>query len=481
MIDAKGAACESAENAHALNDALLEGLSGEGLSDFLNTLSDLVCVCLDTKIRYINGAGAAMLGARCAGDLFDTPFQSLIGNEFAFAIEDILRVIADEAEPTPMHFKGVNDERISLSVRVRSFAFDGLQAFIITGQNLTRQEALSKAVQQGKVRFQRLVNGALDLICILENGVITYINHAGTTLLKAEQTENVIGRSLGDFLHPDYKDIMECDLNDLVSDDSSELLPLRFVDIHKKPIDVEVGIVALDEGDSTRFMIEARDITAHNRAVRALRDSIGTLEQRVAERTSALQDEIAERRLAEEMLRQVATHDGLTDLPNRSLFMDRLDRAIAKAHRDGRKCAVMFIDLDGFKPVNDTFGHSKGDLLLREVANRLKASIRETDTAARFGGDEFVLLITDIDKIEDAEPVAGKVLANLREPVNLDDVEVKISASIGIALYPDHGMTTEDVIKQADMAMYVVKDHGKNNFTFAGHDVHTTGLDGSGI
>ncbi len=472
---------ESAGNAPVLDDELLEGLSGEGLSNFLNALPDMVCVCVDGNIRYINAAGATILGAPSADDFIGTPFQSLISNEFAFTIEDILRVIADEKEPTSMHFKGLHGERVSLSVCVRSFPLRGLQAFMITGQNLTRQEELSKAVQRGKVRFQRLVNRALDLICVLDDGVITYINQAGTTLLKVNHEKEVLGKPFNNFLHADYKDIMGSDLSDFVDDNSAELLPLRFVDIHQKPIDVAVRIASLDEDDRSRVMIEARDITAHNRAVRALRHSIETLEQRVEERTSALRDEISERRRAEEMLRHVASHDGLTDLPNRSLFMDRLDRAIAKAHRDGRKCAVMFIDLDGFKPVNDTYGHDKGDLLLRAVAKRLNASIRETDTAARFGGDEFVLVITDINDVDDCEPVAKKIMAHLNVPIKLEGVEAKISASIGIALYPDHGTTTEEVLKQADMAMYVVKGDGKNNFAFAGSKVHVEGFDGSNI
>ena len=224
-------------------------------------------------------------------------------------------------------------------------------------------------------------------------------------------------------------------------------------------------------------MLEVRDITAHNRAVTALRQSIETLEQRVEERTRELQDEVTERRRAEQMLRHVASHDGLTDLPNRALMMDRLDNAINRARRDDRKCAVLFIDLDGFKPINDSLGHDMGDVVLRETANRLVTSIRDTDTAARFGGDEFVLILTNLEKIEDAVPVAKKVLATISKPVDLNGNTAYVGGSIGIAIYPDHAGSAEELLKQADIAMYVVKEGGKNNYAMSSADTTPPSVD----
>ena len=255
------------------------------------------------------------------------------------------------------------------------------------------------------------------------------------------------------------------DIRELVAEDM--LIPVRFVDISQNQIDAEIGITILDSGRGNNFMIEARDITAHNRAVTALRQSIENLEHRVVVRTRALQDEVSERRRAEEMLRHVATHDGLTDLPNRSLMMDRLDNAIARAKRNKSKCAVMFLDLDGFKPINDTLGHDKGDLVLREAATRLSECIRDSDTAARFGGDEFVLVLSDLNTAEDSVMVAKKVLRVLSEPIELSGHTAQVGASIGIALYPDHGHNAETVLKHADIAMYDVKGSGKNNYAFA--------------
>lgn len=444
---------------------VIHEMSSYAVSDILDALSDFMCVCIDGNIRHVNASGIAILGATGQAELLGRPFQSLICEDFAASIDDILSVMADEPEATPMRVKGLNGKLESLSVRVKSLPDLGNHAFVVMGQNLTREVELSEAVHQGEVRFRKLVHSALDLICVLDDGIISYINQAGMRLLKAAYEDEVVGQPLRTFLHPDYQQILDGDITELA--DEASLIPLRLRDISQNNIDGEMGITVLENDARVRCMIEVRDITAHNRAVTALRHSIETLEQRVRERTSALQEEVAERRRAEEMLRHVASHDALTDLPNRSLMMDRLDKAINRAHRDNKKCAVMFIDLDGFKPINDTLGHDMGDVLLREVADRLTGVIRETDTAARFGGDEFVLILSDLSKDEDTVPVAEKVLGALGMPINLKGNEARIGASIGVALYPDHGLSAESLLKQADIAMYGVKESGKNAFAMA--------------
>lgn len=447
------------------NKDIIHEMSPFAVSDMLDALSDLVCVCIDGVIRHVNAPGIIILGATTQDELLGVPFQNLICDDFAASIEDVLAVMADETGSTPMRVKGLNGTPESLAVTIKSLPELGEHAYVVLGQNLTRQVELSEAVHQSEARFRNLVNNALDLICVLDNGVISYINQAGMHLLKAAYDDEVVGKPFSEFLHPDYQQIMDGDITELAAEEM--LIPLHLRDISQNNIDGEMGLTVLESGANVRCMLEVRDITAHNRAVTALRHSIETLEVRVEERTRELQDEVTERRRAEEMLRHVASHDGLTDLPNRSLMMDRLDKAISRAHRDDKKCAVMFIDLDGFKPINDTLGHDMGDVLLREAASRLELSIRETDTAARFGGDEFVLILTDLNKLDDAPPVAKKVLEMLSQPVDLNGNAASIGASIGIAMYPDHALTAEDLLKQADIAMYAVKESGKNDYAMA--------------
>jgi diguanylate cyclase (GGDEF)-like protein/PAS domain S-box-containing protein len=187
--------------------------------------------------------------------------------------------------------------------------------------------------------------------------------------------------------------------------------------------------------------------------------------------------DISERKKAEATITFQAYHDLLTGLPNRALFKDRLTQAIANARRHGLLLAVMFLDLDRFKSVNDTLGHLVGDELLQLTSQRLRHCLREGDTLARIGGDEFMLLLPHIRTRDNAAYIAEKILAALKAPFHLNSHEIYISASIGIAIYPDDGITHETLIKHADIAMYSAKDQGRNDFRFfdSGLNQHLSG------
>jgi diguanylate cyclase (GGDEF)-like protein/PAS domain S-box-containing protein len=175
--------------------------------------------------------------------------------------------------------------------------------------------------------------------------------------------------------------------------------------------------------------------------------------------------DISARKAAEEQMDHLAHFDKLTDLPNRELFADRLRQALAQARRDKESLAIMFLDLDKFKPVNDTLGHSIGDLLLKEVAARLQACMqRESDTVSRIGGDEFMILLSRIEEDRDAVMVAEKILHTLNQLFNIGSHNINISVSIGIAIYPKHGEDADQLIKNADVAMYRAKESGRNGY-----------------
>lgn len=171
---------------------------------------------------------------------------------------------------------------------------------------------------------------------------------------------------------------------------------------------------------------------------------------------------------AEEMLRRQAQHDPLTDLPNRILFNARLVQAIGRANRIGGKLAVFFIDLDGFKQVNDAFGHEIGDQVLRDVASKLTESVKRSDTLARIGGDEFVLLIEGFQGLEQVRSVANKIVESISSLHTSALQKVRISASIGISLYPDHGNDSRTLLVRADEAMYEAKRRGKHCYFLCG-------------
>jgi diguanylate cyclase (GGDEF)-like protein len=169
--------------------------------------------------------------------------------------------------------------------------------------------------------------------------------------------------------------------------------------------------------------------------------------------------DITEHKLTEDRIQRVAHHDGLTDLPNRILFNDRLSQAIHLAERDSSQFALFYIDLDKFKAVNDNFGHPAGDDLLKLAATRIRSVVRESDTVARVGGDEFTVILADIARREEAESVAETIIAAVTAPFQVGGVAgcVEVGASIGIAIYPVDGKDADELIMAADAAMYSVK------------------------
>jgi len=216
-----------------------------------------------------------------------------------------------------------------------------------------------------------------------------------------------------------------------------------------------------------------QDITAQKKAAQEIIDARDTLEQQVVERTrelantvKQLQVEIEEREKIAAELDFLANHDALTGLPSLRLCKDRLDQSLAEARRNRQTSAVMFVDLDGFKLINDQYGHDLGDRVLKMTADRINAEIRETDTVARIGGDEFVIILSSLPETAIAERIAATVITQVAQPLQIKDIEVEITASIGISLYPEHGTTAEKLIRSADKAMYQVKREGKNSFGF---------------
>jgi diguanylate cyclase (GGDEF)-like protein/PAS domain S-box-containing protein len=215
------------------------------------------------------------------------------------------------------------------------------------------------------------------------------------------------------------------------------------------------------------------DVTARREATEAVRRARDELEVRVLERTAELaganallQGEIVERRQAEARVHHMAYHDSLTGLPNRALLADRLDRAMLAVQRSDRRLAVMFLDLDRFKTINDSLGHLTGDHLLKEVASRLCRAVRASDTVARLGGDEFVVLVPGIRAPEECTHVAEKIIEALASPFPFEGRMLHITPSIGICMYPDDGGDVETLMRHADAAMYHAKASGRNNYQF---------------
>jgi diguanylate cyclase (GGDEF)-like protein len=248
------------------------------------------------------------------------------------------------------------------------------------------------------------------------------------------------------------------------------LLPSNFITIHGLQFGSVVAMLLLSFALANRIQDERRAkeaaqaeaIAVKQASIEQLLDSERKLEERVAMRTAELAAANDRLLQSEQRQRELAQHDALTGLANRSLFGDRIAQEIAAAQRDKTRFALLYLDLDKFKPVNDTYGHALGDALLKEVASRISGRVRESDTVARIGGDEFVVLIRQIDSAKDALDVGNSIRCTLNQTFVIETHQLAISCSIGVAIYPDHGCTEVKLSQHADAAMYRAKQAGRD-------------------
>jgi diguanylate cyclase (GGDEF)-like protein/PAS domain S-box-containing protein len=300
-------------------------------------------------------------------------------------------------------------------------------------RDITERRIAEESVRESEERYRRLIEMSPDGISLHVDGKFVFVNPAGMRLLGATHADQLIGMSGLDVVHPDYTEIEKRRMQQLENNtDMVSWTEEKYVALDGAVIDVEVAGV--------RFSYQGKP------AVQTIfRD-------------------IAERKLAAQRIEHLALHDPLTGLPNRLLFFDRIHQVIAEAKRDRNIFALLYIDMDDFKPINDTYGHNAGDRLLREVSKRLTSSMRESDPIARIGGDEFIGICRTITTPEEAELVARKIIANQAEPFDLKGHSCSIGVSIGISIYPLDGDDAGTLLNRADEAMYRVKKSGKGGY-----------------
>ena len=327
---------------------------------------------------------------------------------------------------------------------------------ITTIQKVTYKRALKKhldVIQQqltdSEKRYRFIVSNSPDIIYMIDHrGHFTFINDRVTDLL-GFLPEQLVGAHFSTLIYQDDIALAEHIFNERrTGERASQNVELRLKcanpEIDPKPF------------ESSSIIIELCSMGVYDRR----EDGTPYLG------TYGVARDISERKKAQEMIHFQAYHDLLTRLPNRELFLDRLNQAISQSIRNSNKLAVLFLDMDGFKFINDSLGHMIGDALLQQVAHRLQETLRDTDTVSRMGGDEFNILIPELLQRDEAGLIARKILDAFSQPILLEQHEVTIGFSIGISLYPDDAETTYGLIKNADMAMYHVKERGKNGFEF---------------
>ena len=319
-------------------------------------------------------------------------------------------------------------------------------------QNLFMQQQLSESERLHRY----IVNTSPDIIYILDqDGHFTFINERIESLLGFSK-EEIVGKHYSFLVHHDDMEQAKYVFNE------------RRIGTRAAK-NIELRLKCKDDGKSRHFNnrtlpIELSAMGMYTGDSQSSSSYTGTY---------GVARDVTERKIAEETINFQAYHDLLTKLPNRALLRDRLSLAISQAKREDEKLAVMFLDLDRFKNINDSLGHMIGDELLQMVSMRLKECIRAADTLARFGGDEFTLMLPKLHNgREDASKLAEKITNTLKQPFIVDGHELYVSASIGIALYPQDGTNIETLIKHADVAMYHVKGQGKNGYQFYSNEMN---------
>ena len=396
---------------------------------------------LNGRLIRVNAKYAAMLGWM-PEELRDRGVDAIVGEGYRLAERQCRQTLLSSARSevtAEMALLSKDAGSIWVSV-VTSLVRDEMGAprhFLSVVHDVSARRAAELALRESEEKFRQLADNIPEIFWITDarQRKLHYLSPGFETLTGKPLTE-VMRRPRGwlQVVHPDDR----------------ERVRLARKGLPHEEYNIEYRIVLAD--GSIRWV--------HDQAF-PVRDASGTVY-----RIAGIGADVTHRKEAEEKLVYLAHYDGLTGLPNRVLFFDRLQQMLAQARRRGRQAAVMFLDLDRFKVVNDTLGHAVGDELLRNVAQRLSYCIRVGDTVARFSGDEFVLSVNDLKEAEDARHIAQKVLQAFTDPFRLNGHEVFVSTSIGIAMFPSDGEDEQSLLKSADTAMYRAKESGRDNFQF---------------
>jgi diguanylate cyclase (GGDEF)-like protein/PAS domain S-box-containing protein len=416
----------------------------------------LVCIIREGRLVFLNRAGARMLGMASAEAAAGQAFTDFLETDYRTLAEESGWALLAEEEFLPLKLKRVDSSLFEVEMRVRTLPGEE-ETFLIEVRDISRFVRSAEALREREERLQGVLSSVAEgIVTVDEHGVIEAANPAFGRIFGATP-RSLIGRPLGDLLNdPDPESDPEFDFEF----DAAPTCPAKS------------GLPLAPNGRTVEAQGRRADGTLF-----PLELSLSELRYGKNRLFTGILRDISERKENEDRINRLAHHDTLTGLPNRNLLNDRITHALARVRRHGGHVAVLYVDLDRFKPINDNLGHEAGDAVLCEVAARLCSCIRGSDTVSRIGGDEFVVVVEEISRPGEAAMVARKIVDVLSRPIEYQGNFCLVGASIGIAIYPLDGTSMEDVCKAADIAMYRVKNTGRNGFCFYSEDVQPEEFD----
>jgi diguanylate cyclase (GGDEF)-like protein/PAS domain S-box-containing protein len=403
----------------------------------------MVGVLKEGRLIDINPAGVSMLGADTSDAVLGHELAEFIHADYADLIALGIEAFAEEETGVPLKLRPLNAMPIDVLMLVRELTpapeDQGVPSYMVECRDISNYIRASEDARRRERRLANVLGTVRDaIITIDQKGNVQSINAAGERMFGYPKNQ-VLGQNVKMLMPSHYAEHHDHQLHAYVTQGNALSLEssreLEGQHANGAVFPIELTVTEMKEGNQRLFTGVIRDIT--------------------------------ERKKAQDKIQYMAHHDALTKLPNRNLYIERVERAIVRAERSGKPLAILFVDLDKFKPINDELGHEAGDAVLKAVAERMLTCVRLSDTVARFGGDEFVAILENLDHANSAAVVAEKVISRLREPIPVSDgKQASVGASIGISIFPEDGKTLDELAHAADQAMYAVKESGRNGFKF---------------
>jgi diguanylate cyclase (GGDEF)-like protein/PAS domain S-box-containing protein len=387
---------------------------------------DGIALIHDGIVVFANMACEKLLGVASPDELWAAEFESFVhpdDHELWRSREKSL-LSGDTLERCEMRLLKPNGKTADVELAQYAIERPEGRAMQLTLRDITARKKMELQVRESEERYKGLASVAFDGVAVHFEGVLLQTNHSFDAIFGYKDGDTK-GRSIFELVVEEQREYLRKAL------DSGNVLELEGLREDGHKVHIEASTRACSFLGEPAYVTAVRDISA--------------------------------RKNADQAIRHQAYFDALTGLPNRLLFFDRLSVAVDQAAAEGRRLAVMFLDLDRFKNVNDALGHNVGDVLLFDVAERLSSCLRKGDTVSRLGGDEFTVLLNDISAAGEPSLTAEKIIRAVNEPFMIQEESINIGVSIGMAVYPDHGGDAETLIKSADAAMYLAKDNGRNN------------------